>query len=302
MASKTYQITCDIRKTRIMEAHWSTKPIKNILLDINGVLFESGEEHAIEGSVEAMKNLVDQGFNFCLVTNECTLPKRLLAAKLNKFGFDCVEPSKLVSPAPVACQYLMRHKLKPRLHVWDGVLEDFQPSLDKVSKDEQPNCLVVGDAMGKISRDYIDESLGIMLACREEPKIVSLGAGRYYKDAGRLRMDTGAYVAAFEYCLGVKAINIGKPTEAFFQEALAVVGGTVDDTIMIGDDIVSDVGGAQALGMRAFLVRTGKYMKSDETDKGVTADHVFDDLKQAIETIIAKGLANSKLTSDTIDN
>lgn len=28
---------------------------------------------------------------------------------------------------------------------------------------------------------------------------------------------------------------------------------------MIGDDIVSDVGGAQAVGMRAIQVRTGKW-------------------------------------------
>lgn len=35
--------------------YWQVKPIKNLLLDINGVLFESGEEYPIEGSVEAMK-------------------------------------------------------------------------------------------------------------------------------------------------------------------------------------------------------------------------------------------------------
>lgn len=38
-----------------MVADWARKPIKNVLLDINGVLFNSGENHAIEGSVEAIK-------------------------------------------------------------------------------------------------------------------------------------------------------------------------------------------------------------------------------------------------------
>lgn len=38
-----------------MNFDWVKKPIKNILLDINGVLFESGEELAIEKSVEAME-------------------------------------------------------------------------------------------------------------------------------------------------------------------------------------------------------------------------------------------------------
>lgn len=226
-----------------------------------------------------------------MVTNECTTPKRLLAEKLQGFDYHWVTPDRIVSPAPTACRYLVQHKLRPRLHVSDGILEDFEAALSQTGNvnQDQPNCLVVGDVMGKLSRDFMDESLEIMLNCQEErPHIVSLGAGRYYKDAGRLRMDTGAYVAAFEYCLGVKAINLGKPTEAFFKDALDIVGGTAKDTIMIGDDVVSDVGGAQALGMRAFLVRTGKYKKSDESERGVRPHHVFDNFKQAMETIIAE--------------
>lgn len=272
---------------------WAKKTIKNILLDINGVLFESGEPGPIDGSVEAMKRLIDHGFKFCLVTNECTTAKTRLAKKLNNFGYDCVDPSKLVSPAPVACKYLKQNNLKPRLHVWDGVIEDFELALEGLGDNFQPNCLVVGDSMTKISRNFIDESLEIMLNC-DNPQIISLGAGRYYKDAGRLRMDTGAYVAAFEYCLGVKAINFGKPTLSFYQEALRVVNGTPEDTIMIGDDIVSDVGGAQKAGMRGFLVRTGKYRRSDETERGVIADHVFDNLNQAISTIIDSQMEEAK--------
>lgn len=222
-----------------------------------------------------------------MVTNECTTARRLLAKKLNSFGYNCIAPDEIVSPAPAACQYLLKNNLRPRLHVWDGVIEDFEPVVRSLEGSiEPPNCLVVGDVMTKLSRDFVDESLESMLNCPERPQILSLGAGRYYKDAGRLRMDTGAHVAAFEFCLGVRAINLGKPSGELFGQALRVVGGTPADTIMIGDDILSDVGGAQALGMRGFLVRTGKYRPSDETDRGVTADDVFNNLKDASEQLI----------------
>lgn len=231
--------------------------------------------------------MVDNGFQFCLVTNECTTAKRLLAKKLNSFGYHCISPDKIVSPAPAACQYIIDHQLKPRLHVWDGVNEDFELALKKQETNLAPaNCLVIGDVMSKLSRDFMDESLEIMLNCPDTPQIISLGAGRYYKDSGKLRVDTGAYVAAFEYCLGVKAINLGKPAPEFFNQALKVVGGTPEETIMIGDDIVSDVGGAQAMGMRGFLVRTGKYKPSDETERGVTADDVFDNLQDAVNRLL----------------
>lgn len=223
---------------------------------------------------------------FCLVTNECTTPKKELAKKLNSFGFSQVDESHIVSPAPIACSYLVEKNLVPRLHVYEKILDDFKPIIDRLKdKNKAPNCLVIGDVMEMLSRDFIDESLELMLNCHETPKIISMGAGRYYKDGGRLRMDTGAYTKAFEYCLGVNALNIGKPSKDFFDAALNLVDGTVEDTVMIGDDIISDVGGAQEMGMRGFLVRTGKYKLSDEFESHVKPDHVFDDMAEAIQEI-----------------
>lgn len=170
--------------------------------------------------------------------------------------------------------------------MWDDILEDFQPALERLKSSKEPaNCLVIGDVMSKLSRDFIDESLEIMLNCPTTPTIISMGAGRYYKDAARLRMDTGAFTKAFEYCLNVQAVNIGKPSADFFRTALKAIGGNESETIMIGDDILSDVGAAQKLGMRGFLVRTGKYKRSDETEMCVTADYVFDDLKATVDAI-----------------
>lgn len=190
--------------------------------------------------------------------------------------------SKIVSPAPTACEYMIKHGLSPRLHVSRDVEEDFE---DAIGTNDYPNCLVIGDVMERLSRDFVDESLELMLKCPVKPKIIALGTGRYYKDSGRLRMDTGAYAKAFEYCLGVESINIGKPSKEFFEQAMGVVGGSCQDTIMIGDDLISDVGGAQKLGLRGFLVRTGKFSKSDETNKLVRPDHIFNDLNEAMNVL-----------------
>lgn len=122
-------------------------------------------------------------------------------------------------------------------------MEDFEAALQRPLDKQEANCLVVGDCMSKIDRDFMDSSFEA-LARMEKPLILSLGAGRYYKDCGRLRLDTGAYVAAFEYSLGLKAINFGKPSEPFFKEALNIIGGDVTSTIMIGR------GDAQKLGSK----------------------------------------------------
>ena len=45
---------------------------------------------------------------------------------------------------------------------------------------------------------------------------------------------------------------------------------------MVGDDIISDIGGAQAVGMKGILVKTGKYREEFVAKSGVTPDAVID--------------------------
>ena len=47
---------------------------------------------------------------------------------------------------------------------------------------------------------------------------------------------------------------------------------------MVGDDLESDVLGAQALGITGVLVRTGKFRPSDLDQVAETPDHVIDDI------------------------
>jgi ribonucleotide monophosphatase NagD (HAD superfamily) len=44
-----------------------------------------------------------------------------------------------------------------------------------------------------------------------------------------------------------------------FSEGLAHLGVASNEAVMVGDDLVSDVLAAQAVGIRGVLVRTGKF-------------------------------------------
>lgn len=194
-----------------------------------------------------------------------------------------------MSPAPVACDYLLSRsgELRPKFLVARELLEDFEPILSsaELRVAGKPNCLVVGNAKHEITRNYLDDALVEMLqsSCgNERVHILSLGASRYYRDAGRLRLGTGSYCAAFEFALGTNAINCGKPAPRLFQLAMSKVESEAQNCVMIGDDLVSDIGGAQALGMRAILLRTGKYEQNDEIrNANIKADAIFDNLSEA---------------------
>ena len=89
-------------------------------------------------------------------------------------------------------------------------------------------------------------------------------------------MDTGAFLGAIERAAGVEAAVTGKPSPACFAAGLDLLGLSADQVAMVGDDLESDVLGAQAVGITGVLVRTGKYRPGHESHDGVTAHHVVD--------------------------
>ncbi len=54
---------------------------------------------------------------------------------------------------------------------------------------------------------------------------------------------------------------------------------------MVGDDLVSDVLGAQAVGITGVLARTGKFRRSDLDQVAETPDHVIDDVGELPELV-----------------
>ncbi|KAM6951762.1 phospholysine phosphohistidine inorganic pyrophosphate phosphatase-like [Aplochiton taeniatus] len=91
---------------------------------------------------------------------------------------------------------------------------------------------------------------------------------------------------ALEYACDVEAEVIGKPAPMFFRSVLNDMGIPPQEALMIGDDLVNDVGGAQHCGMKGVQVRTGKYRPSDERHPEVTADGTVDNLAEAVDLIL----------------
>jgi len=97
------------------------------------------------------------------------------------------------------------------------------------------------------------------------PALIALGMTRYWRAEDGLRLDTAPFVVALEYATGQKAVVLGKPAAPFFETALQQLGADASGTWMIGDDIQSDIDGAQKLGIRGLLVKTGKFRSADLT-------------------------------------
>jgi HAD superfamily hydrolase (TIGR01458 family) len=90
-------------------------------------------------------------------------------------------------------------------------------------------------------------------------ELVALQKNRYWEREDGLYLDAGPFVAALEYASGKTATVIGKPEAPFFEAALVDLALQAREVAMVGDDIETDVAGAQRAGLRGVQVKTGKY-------------------------------------------
>jgi HAD superfamily hydrolase (TIGR01458 family) len=106
--------------------------------------------------------------------------------------------------------------------------------------------------------------------------LVALSRDRYFRQGDRLALDAGPFVAALEYAAGVSAAVAGKPSPAFFEAAVRSLGLAADRSVaMVGDDLWSDVQGAQRAGLQGWLVRTGKFREEALRDSGIAPDRIL---------------------------
>lgn len=258
------------------------KPLRCILIDIDGVLYTGSS--AIPGSIDAVAWLRRRAVPMRFVTNATRRTRRDIVAQLRSMGFE-LEEHEVTTGALAARRLLEARGLRPHLLVHPGLLPDFA-GLDSAD----PNAVVIGDAADGFSYAALNRAFRVLMD-RPGAPLIAIANNRYFRAAEGLALDAGPFVAALEYAAGVRAELTGKPAPAIFHAALEELGCAPDQAVMIGDDLDSDVGGAQRAGCRAVLVRTGKFRAADELHPTLHADAVADDLHHAVTEFIAPRLA-----------
>ena len=85
-------------------------------------------------------------------------------------------------------------------------------------------------------------------------------------------MDLGPFVHALEYAASINSVIIGKPDKEFFNLAIDSLNLRKNEIAMVGDDILSDIGGAKNNGLISVQVKTGKYQPQDEEKEFIQPD------------------------------
>ena len=257
------------------------------LFDLDGVFYN--DTRPIPGGAEVIAQLRGgalsdsppesrgrsaKGVPFRFVTNTTSKGRVSLAAKLQSFGVSA-EPHEIFCPAVAAASFLREQNASGVFFTTDDTRAEFDGLREDLA---QPDYVVLGDLGDDWTYAKLNQVLRYLI---DGARLIALGMSRYWRANDGPRLDVGPIASAFAYATGIAPIVLGKPTADFFLLATRDLHIDPAQCVMVGDDIVTDIGGAQAAGLRTILVRTGKF-RPEDLDGAIQPDVIIDSIADLI--------------------
>ncbi|WP_201354395.1 HAD-IIA family hydrolase [Hydrogenimonas urashimensis] len=233
------------------------------MIDVQGTLIDDREKKPIEGAVDVIRRLQEENVPYVLVTNNTKQESERFQNYLREQGFlfsegQYLDPlmvlDKVVPPTAVAAYGSSRFL---------EVLQKRGYALDY----ESPEAVLVA-----IKEDFTNEEYAQMIELvLEGARLVGMHETSIYAKHGHRYPGVGAILKMVSFATGKGYEVVGKPSRAFYTEALKRLQAqdasvTFSQTVMISDDLVGDLMEAKTMGMKTVLVLSGKIASVREVE------------------------------------
>ena len=210
-----------------------------------------------------------------------------------------IPDSRIISSSSITIEYLKQNNLNPLALLDPELLESEEftsafPDFDKTdASDDSRNCVLIGLAPEALNYKNLNRAFRLVMDRKKNDKktpIIAIHAAKFFQDNDdKLSLGPGPFLAALTEATDQQAEIIGKPSEKFFEAIMKQKPDSLpQDYVMIGDDLVADIGGAAKSNVDGVLVRTGKFLDKDESNKRITPAHVCDNFEIASEWVSGK--------------
>ena len=246
-----------------------------ILLDVDGVFHVSGEP--IPGGADAVRRLREAGHRLRFVTNNTIQPRTKLVEELQAMGIELTDEDLQTTPRAAARALAGKRVLALTMA---AIIED----LEGVTLcGENAEAVLLGGANETEETGRVFSYMNLARAFAElvaGAELYCLHRNRWWQTSKGPLLDAGVFVSGLEYAAQTEATVLGKPSIPYFEAALEAIDADAERTWMVGDDIEADVAGAQKLGMKTVLVRTGKFRPDALERANVNPDGIVSSIAQ----------------------
>lgn len=253
-------------------------------IDVQGTLISDSDKSPIRGSIEFIDMLNEKQIPYMVVTNNTKKASEDFYNYLNgigfNFGFD-----KYLDPL-----MLLETRVEKEAVAAYGA-QEFLDTLVKMGYTldyKNPKTVLVA-----IKEDFsADEYAQMIDFLLSGASLVGMHETSIYAKNGKRYPGVGAVLKLLEFATSVSYDVVGKPSDAFYKEALKLLQVQNPDAEftlveMISDDVKGDLGGAKELGMKSIFVTSGKYKTENEIvpflKDELKPDLVYADMQEILE-------------------
>ncbi|MED4784117.1 TIGR01457 family HAD-type hydrolase [Brevibacillus choshinensis] len=253
---------------------------KGYLLDLDGTIYRGGE--AIPGAAAFISYLKEQRIPYLYLTNNSSASPEHVADRLCAMGIDA-KPADVYTSSMATATYLkVRASAGTKVYMIgeQGLRDQLTASGFEITEDS-PAYVVVG-----IDREFSYEKLATAArAVRAGAVLLATNTDAALPTEIGLYPGNGSLVAAVSVAAATKPIVIGKPQSIIVNYALDILGTRAKETLIVGDNLYTDIEAGANSGLDSMLVLTGYSNREEAAVHPARPTHIAEDLTDWIKKL-----------------
>jgi HAD superfamily hydrolase (TIGR01450 family) len=255
--------------------------VRGMLVDLDGVVYRG--EHACDGAVDGLSAAREAGVRLLFMTNNASRTPEDVAAQISGLGLP-TGPDEVMTASQVAAHALAERRARGALTLSEDqvVLAVGGEGLGVALALEGLPWRSAREVRGALTGGDPLRVAAVVQGYGRAVDVGDLTEAVYAVNAGATWMATnddatiptprglgpgnGALVAAVAHATGRRPEVVGKPHAPAYRMALAALGLPLEECLMVGDRLDTDIAGAVSVGMRSALVLTG-VATAEEADR-----------------------------------
>lgn len=230
---------------------------KNYLIDMDGVLVRG--DTPIPGAVAFIGRLVERQAKFLILTNNSLYTPRDLQLRLHRIGLD-IPVGSIYTSALATAQFLhAQHPGGTAYVLGEAGLTTALHDIGYRLVDADPQYVVIGETTA-YSFERITRAVRLVAA---GARFIATNRDVAGPSSTGIVPATGAVAALIASATGITPYFIGKPNPLMMRTALNTIDAHSEESVMVGDNMDTDVVTGLESGMETILVLSGVTQRAD---------------------------------------